>query len=121
MLAVRGARLLSAAAGRAAAPAASTVGKPIECLAAVAWAPRKEYWQDALSVEKVVVQPPKKGEVRVKITHAGTWVGGTRWLLTRAAGSASIGSASPRAPPRARALSHWLACEMRRELSLPQS
>ncbi len=80
MLAVRGARLLSAAAGRAGAAAqvASTVGKPIECLAAVAWAPRKEYWQDALSVEKVVVQPPKKGEVRVKITHAGTWVSGTR-------------------------------------------
>jgi hypothetical protein len=78
MLLGRGARLLSAAAGRAgaAAPAASTAGKPIECLAAVAWAPKKEYWQDALRVEKVVVQPPKKGEVRVKITHAGTWAAG---------------------------------------------
>jgi len=47
----------------------TTVGQPIECLAAVAWEPKPEYWKDALSVEKVVVSPPGPGEVRVKITH----------------------------------------------------
>uniref|UniRef100_A0A6V3RKY2 Uncharacterized protein n=1 Tax=Lotharella globosa TaxID=91324 RepID=A0A6V3RKY2_9EUKA len=47
----------------------STAGQPIECLAAVAWEPKKEYWDNALSVEKVIVAPPKAGEVRVKITH----------------------------------------------------
>ena len=44
-------------------------GKPIKCLAAVAWGPKKEYWENALSVEEVIVQPPQEGEVRVKITH----------------------------------------------------
>ncbi|KAK3265713.1 hypothetical protein CYMTET_25627 [Cymbomonas tetramitiformis] len=47
----------------------STAGKPIECFAAVAWEPKADYWNNALSVEKVVVQPPKSGEVRVKVTH----------------------------------------------------
>mmetsp|Transcript_4153 Transcript_4153/g.5619 ORF Transcript_4153/g.5619 Transcript_4153/m.5619 type:complete len:427 (-) Transcript_4153:226-1506(-) len=46
-----------------------TAGKPIECLAAVAWEPKKDYWNDALSVEKVTVAPPGPGEVRVKVTH----------------------------------------------------
>ena len=39
-----------------------TNGKPIECLAAVAWEAKKP-----LDVTTVVVAPPKKGEVRVKI------------------------------------------------------
>jgi S-(hydroxymethyl)glutathione dehydrogenase / alcohol dehydrogenase len=47
----------------------STVGKPIVCKAAIAWEPKAEYWDNALSVETVVVDPPKEGEVRVKITH----------------------------------------------------
>ena len=38
----------------------STVGKPIECMAAVAWAPKKDYWEDALSLEKVSVAPPSR-------------------------------------------------------------
>lgn len=46
-----------------------SVGKPIECLAAVAYAPKKEYWKDALKVEKIIVDPPMAGEVRIKITH----------------------------------------------------
>ena len=109
MLLGRGARLLSAAAGRAgaAAPAAAaaTAGKPIECLAAVAWAPKKEYWLDALRVEKIVVQPPKKGEVRVKITHAGTWAArsvqrtgapsGRDALAARPPGCAGLGEDCP--------------------------
>ena len=41
----------------------STVGKPIECLAAVAWEPKAKYWEDALSVEPVIVHPPMAGEV----------------------------------------------------------
>eukprot|EP00041_Stephanoeca_diplocostata_P024381 m.616506 g.616506 ORF g.616506 m.616506 type:complete len:354 (+) comp22514_c1_seq5:263-1324(+) len=48
---------------------ASTTGKPIECLAAVAHAPKVEYWDNALSVEEIVVAPPGPGEVRIKITH----------------------------------------------------
>lgn len=47
----------------------STVGKPIRCLAAVAHKPKKNYWEDALSLEEVHVAPPKAGEVRVKVTH----------------------------------------------------
>lgn len=47
----------------------STAGQPIECLAAVAWAPKEAYWEDALSIERVKVLPPGPGEVRVKITH----------------------------------------------------
>jgi len=43
---------------------------PITCKAAVARGPKKEYWKDALSFEDVVVAPPQKGEVRVKVTHA---------------------------------------------------
>ena len=39
-----------------------TNGKPIECLAAVAWEAKKP-----LDVTKVMVAPPKTGEVRVKI------------------------------------------------------
>lgn len=37
-------------------------GKPIECTAAVAWAPKQP-----LSIEKVIVAPPQAGEVRIKI------------------------------------------------------
>ncbi|GBG27318.1 Alcohol dehydrogenase [Hondaea fermentalgiana] len=55
--------------GRALSQSA-TAGKPIECDAAIAWEPKKEYWKDALTIEKVIVDPPGPGEVRVKITHA---------------------------------------------------
>jgi len=44
----------------------STAGQPITCLAAIAWEPKKP-----LSIEEVIVAPPKAGEVRVKITHTG--------------------------------------------------
>ena len=47
----------------------STVGKPIQCWAAIAWGPKKDYWNEGLSVEMITVDPPKAGEVRVKITH----------------------------------------------------
>jgi S-(hydroxymethyl)glutathione dehydrogenase/alcohol dehydrogenase len=40
----------------------STVGKPITCRAAVAWAPNQP-----LSIETIEVAPPKKGEVRIKV------------------------------------------------------
>lgn len=40
----------------------STQGKPIECLAAVAWEAKKP-----LDVTKVMVAPPKAGEVRIKV------------------------------------------------------
>jgi len=56
---------------------ATTTGKPITCRAAVAWAPK-----EPLKVETVVVAPPKKGEVRLKIicnslchTDVYTWEG----------------------------------------------
>lgn len=42
---------------------------PIKCLAAVARAPKKIYWEDALRLEEVIVDPPQAGEVRVRITH----------------------------------------------------
>ena len=52
-------------------------GQPIECLAAVAWESGKP-----LSIERIIVAPPKTGEVRVKITATGvchtdkyTWSG----------------------------------------------
>ncbi|KAI5481246.1 hypothetical protein MNV49_004866 [Pseudohyphozyma bogoriensis] len=44
----------------------STVGKPIQCLAAVAWAP-----QTPLSVETITVAPPKRDEVRIKVLWTG--------------------------------------------------
>ncbi|KAH9416874.1 hypothetical protein DERP_013845 [Dermatophagoides pteronyssinus] len=44
----------------------STVGKDIECYAAVAWEAKKP-----LSIEKVTVAPPKAGEVRVRIDFTG--------------------------------------------------
>ncbi|KAL1917424.1 uncharacterized protein VTP21DRAFT_3817 [Calcarisporiella thermophila] len=44
----------------------STAGKPIQCRAAVAWEPGKP-----LSIETIEVAPPKRGEVRVKITATG--------------------------------------------------
>jgi len=44
----------------------STVGKPIQCKAAVAW---KE--NEPLSIETIEVAPPKAGEVRVKILATG--------------------------------------------------
>jgi len=47
------------------APSA-TAGKPIKCLAAIAWAPKQP-----LSIEEVEVAPPKKGEVRVKVLYTG--------------------------------------------------
>jgi len=43
-----------------------TVGKPIQCRAAVAWEAKKP-----LSFETIEVAPPKAGEVRIKITHTG--------------------------------------------------
>ncbi|XP_013774785.1 alcohol dehydrogenase class-3-like [Limulus polyphemus] len=39
-----------------------TIGKPIKCLAAVAWEPKKP-----LLIEEIEVAPPKAGEVRIKI------------------------------------------------------
>jgi S-(hydroxymethyl)glutathione dehydrogenase/alcohol dehydrogenase len=39
-----------------------TAGKSISCKAAVAWAPNQP-----LSIEKIEVAPPKKGEVRIKV------------------------------------------------------
>lgn len=42
----------------------STQGKIIECLAAVAYEPKKP-----LTIKKIKVHPPQKGEVRIKITH----------------------------------------------------
>lgn len=63
------ARSTAAAAAALRAFSNASAGKPIECLAAVAWEPKKEYWQNALSIESVIVAPPQKGEVRVKITH----------------------------------------------------
>jgi S-(hydroxymethyl)glutathione dehydrogenase/alcohol dehydrogenase len=41
---------------------AETAGKPIQCKAAVCWAPK-----EPLKVEIVTVDPPKAGEVRLKI------------------------------------------------------
>jgi len=46
-----------------------SAGQPITCMAAVARAPKKEYWENALQLEEVIVAPPKAGEVRIKITH----------------------------------------------------
>lgn len=46
--------------------ASATAGKPIECKAAVAWKAGAD-----LSIETVTVDPPKKGEVRVKILATG--------------------------------------------------
>lgn len=43
-----------------------TQGKTISCKAAVAWEAKKP-----LSIETVEVQPPRKGEVRVRITWTG--------------------------------------------------
>ena len=55
----------------------STAGKPIECLAAVAWQPDPEFYENgskpsetALSLEKVIVAPPAENEVRVRIDYA---------------------------------------------------
>jgi len=46
--------------------ASSTAGKPIKCLAAVAWSAKAP-----LSVEEVEVAPPQKGEVRIKVLYTG--------------------------------------------------
>ena len=46
-----------------------TAGETIKCLAAVAREPKAKYWEDALELEEVLVAPPQKGEVRVKVTH----------------------------------------------------
>ncbi|RKP21220.1 alcohol dehydrogenase [Rozella allomycis CSF55] len=43
-----------------------TIGQPIECFAAVAWGP-----SSPLSIEKVIVSPPKRGEVRLKVLFSG--------------------------------------------------
>jgi len=44
----------------------STKGKVIKCKAAVAWEAKKD-----LVIEEIEVDPPKKGEVRIKILHTG--------------------------------------------------
>jgi hypothetical protein len=41
-------------------------GKVITCKAAVAWAAK-----EPLSIEEIQVEPPKRGEVRVKIAATG--------------------------------------------------
>lgn len=51
-----------AAAAAASPPAPTTAGQPIECKAAVAWAAKQP-----LSVETVIVDPPKEGEVRIRV------------------------------------------------------
>ena len=50
----------------------STAGKPIECMAAVAYQPDPEFFNkdQALSLERVVVAPPGEHEVRVRIDYA---------------------------------------------------
>jgi S-(hydroxymethyl)glutathione dehydrogenase/alcohol dehydrogenase len=45
---------------------ADTVGKPINCLAAVAWEAGKD-----LSIEEIEVAPPKAHEVRIQIYYTG--------------------------------------------------
>ena len=45
----------------------STAGQVIKCRAAVAWAA-----EQPLSIEEIEVDPPKAGEVRVKIEFTGT-------------------------------------------------
>lgn len=44
----------------------TTRNKPIQCKAAVAWEAGKE-----LSIEEVTVDPPKKGEVRLRVLYTG--------------------------------------------------
>jgi len=46
--------------------AAQTAGKPIRCMAAIAWEPKKD-----LSVEEIEVGVPQSGEVRIKILYSG--------------------------------------------------
>lgn len=41
-------------------------GKVITCRAAVAWKP-----QEPFKIEEIQVDPPKAGEVRVKVLHTG--------------------------------------------------
>lgn len=41
-------------------------GKVITCRAAVAWKP-----QEPFKIEEIQVDPPKSGEVRLKIVHTG--------------------------------------------------
>jgi len=43
----------------------TTVGKPIECRAAVAWEAKKP-----LSIETITVDPPKAHEVRIKVSSS---------------------------------------------------
>ena len=43
-----------------------TEGKVITCKAAVAWGPK-----EPLSLETIEVDPPRKGEVRIKIEYTG--------------------------------------------------
>ena len=43
-----------------------TEGKVITCKAAVAWKPK-----EPLSIEEITVDPPKAGEVRIKVLHTG--------------------------------------------------
>lgn len=50
----------------AAPPASETTGKPITCLAAVAWEAKQP-----LTVEEVVVGVPQAGEVRIRVTDTG--------------------------------------------------
>eukprot|EP01084_Bolivina_argentea_P253191 425224_1 len=48
-----------------------TAGKPIECLAAIAWNEWDEKEKEPLSVERVEVAVPKDNEVRVKLLCTG--------------------------------------------------
>lgn len=79
---------------------------PAECLAAVAWAPKED-----LKIEKVVVHPPKAGEVRVKVLYTGVChtdgMGAgldTPSLVSLTLPSTSA-SSTPPAPPRSHRLS----------------
>jgi len=44
----------------------STVGQSIQCLAAVAWSPKED-----LTLETITVEPPRAGEVRLRIAFTG--------------------------------------------------
>jgi len=43
-----------------------TEGKVITCRAAVAWSPK-----EPLKIEEIQVEPPRSGEVRIKISASG--------------------------------------------------
>lgn len=57
-----------------------TVGKPIQCKAAIAWEANKP-----LEVTTVTVDPPGAGEVRTPVVEGSHWTRASRWLAGRGA------------------------------------